>query len=257
MSVTNRTQQFMGAINSEGGFTCSFVDKQLTEFIQYKKRRSGTIPTKRAVSNIGLQPHENVWVLGPKAFIDGSSGLEVDSTECNSVWLGDLYKGSEIASTTSSLSISLPLNIDNMIPLVDAMRKILKHNFPPAIFAMGCTSMLLHYSTIIETNMCCAIPILFGPVGTGKSLSLRIALSIFGGQSSRFFTRGTKEKYMQYLSRSQIPIGIDDPQQQKTIGEMIVDLYNGALCTTIAHGDLKPLSAPIISSNFSMEDEVK
>ena len=65
-----------------------------------------------------------------------------------------------------------------------------------------------------------------------------MALSIFGGQNSRFFTRGTKEKYMQHLSKSQIPIGIDDPQQQKNIGEMIVDLYNGAMSTTIVHGDL-------------------
>ena len=62
---------------------------------------------------------------------------------------------------------------------------------------------------------------------------------------------------MQHLSKSQIPIGIDNPQQQKTIGEMIVDLYNGAMCITIAHGDIKPLTAPIISSNFSMEDEMK
>ena len=62
---------------------------------------------------------------------------------------------------------------------------------------------------------------------------------------------------MQHLSSSQIPIGIDDPPQSKSIGEMIVDLYNGALSTTIAHGDLKPLTAPIIAANFSMEDEMK
>ena len=236
---------------------CSFIDKHHTEFIQYKKRRCGAIPTKRAVTNVGLQQHENIWVLGPKVFINGSSGELIDPSECNSIWLGDLYNGSGIAPSSSSLPIYLPLGTDNLIPLVDAMSNILKHNFPPALLAMGSAAMLMHYSTIIERNMCCAIPVLFGKIGTGKSLSLRIALSIFGGRNSRFFTRGTKEKYMQHLSKSRIPIGIDDLQQQKTIGEMIVDLYNGAMCTTIAHGDIKPLTAPIISSNFSMEDEMK
>ena len=71
--------------------------------------------------------------------------------------------------------------------MVDAMSNILKHNFPPALLAMGSVAMLMHYSSIIERNMCCAIPVLFGIIGTGKSLSLRIALSIFGGRNSRFF----------------------------------------------------------------------
>ena len=233
------------------------MDKQIAEFIQYKKRRSRNIPTQQAVANIGLQPHENIWVLGPDVFIDAKSGKKVDPSNCTSVWLGGLYNGGGIATSSSSLRIHLPLDSDNLLPLVDVMNTIFKHNFVPALLAMGSASMLMHYRTIIEHNMCCAVPIMFGPVGTGKSLSLRIALSIFGGHTSRFFTRGTKEKYMQHLSSSQAPIGIDDPQQSKTIGEMIVDLYNGALCTTIAHGDLKPLTAPIIAANFGMADELK
>ena len=100
--------------------------------------------------------------------------------------------------------------------------------------------------------MCC--PILFGSVGTGKSLSLRINV---WRPSNQTFTRGSKEKFTQHLASTQILIGIDDPQQPKTIGEMIVDLYNGALSTTIAHGDLKPLTAPLIAANFSLADEVK
>lgn len=246
----------MSAINYSccEGLTCSFIDKQLAEFIQFKKRRSRNIPTKNAVTIIGLQPHEKIWVLGPNIFID-TSGHEVDPNECCSVWLGNLYNGSGVSRL--GLPIHLPLNAANLLPLIDAMRTILKHNFPPALLAMGAASMLMHYSTIIENNMSCAIPVLFGPVGTGKSLSLKIALSIFGGHTSRFFARGTKEKYIQILSNSQMPIGIDDPQQPKVIGEMIVDLYNGALCTTIAHGDLKPLTGPIIAANFSLAEEVK
>ncbi len=59
------------------------------------------------------------------------------------------------------------------------------------------------------------------------------------------------------LAKTQIPIGIDDPQNQKKIGEMLVDLYNGAITTTIAHGNTTPLTGPLISANFNMEDEIK
>lgn len=36
----------------------------------------------------------------------------------------------------------------------------------------------------------------------------------------------------------------------------MVDIYNGAKCTTVSHGEIQPTTSPIIPADFNMEDEV-
>lgn len=91
-----------------------------------------------------------------------------------------------------------------------------------------------------------------GDVGTGKSLALRASLSIFGGHKTRFYSRGTREKYQLLLSQSTFPVGIDDPQRPDAIGELMIDLFNGAKSTTVAHGDVQPITSGIVTANFNL-----
>jgi hypothetical protein len=94
-------------------------------------------------------------------------------------------------------------------------------------------------------------------VGTGKSLALRAGLSLFGSHRTWFYSRGTCEKYLLNLSRSTFPIGIDDPQKPDAIGELMVDLFNGAKSTTITHGDIQPITSGIVTANFNLEQKKK
>ena len=46
---------------------CSFSDKELSEFIQFKKRQSQPISKKYAVSHVGRH-EDGTWVLGSNAY---------------------------------------------------------------------------------------------------------------------------------------------------------------------------------------------
>ena len=249
--------QIVNSSCSESGFTCSFSDKELAEFIQYKKRKDSGVLTKKVVGVVGLQPGGDVWVLGRDVYIDSHTGDLIDPSQCKFQWLGHLFQGAGVAPESTALPVALPLTTDHIMPLIDAMHQIMKHNFPQALLSLGAGCMAFHYTTIQQHNLCCPVPLLCGGVGTGKSLSLRFALSLYAAHTQGFFSRGTKEKYLLHLSNSSIPIGIDDPQSSKALGELIVDLYNGAKSTTVSHGDVQPSTSGIITANFTLADELK
>jgi len=248
---------FMRAVNrssGEGGLTCSFVDKEITQFIQFKKRQ-GNFPKKMAVPYIGRQnmPESTcpIWVLGPKLFLD-NKGKEIDEATSNLVWIGHLVSAPKVAPDDSQLPISLPLGTQSLHELLATLKVIMHHNFYPAILALGATAMALHYSTIIQRNHHCHIPFLTGPSGTGKTTALRSGLSLLGAHEQRFFSRGTTEKYSIHCCESSFPIGCDDPLSEVQTGQLVVDLYNGAKVTTVKRGDMKPLSTAVVSANFTM-----
>ena len=72
-----------------------------------------------------------------------------------------------------------------------------------------------------------------------------------------FFARGTKEKYLLHLANSSIPIGIDDPQSNKSLGELIVEIYSGGKSTTVSHGVVQPTTSAMITANFNLAEESK
>lgn len=248
---------FMRAVNRssrEGGFTCSFVDKEITQFIQFKKRQV-EFPRLKAVPYIGRQDMTDctspIWVLGPKLFLDNQGHL-IDEGSCDLVWIGHLVSATKVAADSSQLPVSRPLGVKSLKNLLATLRIIMHHNFYPSVLALGATAMALHYSTIIKHSHHCHIPFLTGPSGTGKTTALRSGLSLIGAQEKRFFSRGTKEKYSQHCCESSFPIGCDDPLSEAHTGQLVVDLYNGAKSTTIKHGEMKPLSTAIVSANFAM-----
>ena len=207
----HKRQDFMGCINSccEGDLTCSLVDKDLVQFWQFKKRTSA-LPKKTAVSITGKQADGNTWVLSQHLQINGREGMVIDTTQSAYIWLGHLRRGRGIAPNNSAIMIPGELGTDGLHSLIEVLHMIMRHNFPASLMVLGCVCMALHYHTIVDTNGECPAPFVCGDVGTGKSVALRAALSMFGVHKSRFYSHGTREKCLLLLSQSTFPVGIDD-----------------------------------------------
>ena len=217
----------------------------MTQFWQYKKRLSPAVP---AVSTVGMQDDHKTWVLGKDIHIDATTGNLIPPNESQYVWLSHLCRGKGIASNANAVSIFLPLTTDGLLPLIEAIIVAMKHNSPAALMVLGSACIAMHYQTIVELNGECPAPLVCGDVG---------ALSLFGCNKSRFYTKGTMEKYLLLLSKSTFPLGIDDPKKQDSVGELLVDLFNGGKSTTVTHGDIEPSSMGIITANFNLSAKAK
>lgn len=173
-------------------------------------------------------------------------------------WSSHLYHGKGIASSGDAVRVPLPLSTKGLLPMVEALTVIMKHNAPASLMVLGCGCLTLHYRTIVDANDECPAPLVVGGIGTGKSLSLTFCLATFCCHKSRFYSRGTKEKYSLLLAKSTFPLGIDDPKNPHAIGELLVELFNGGKATTVTHGDIEPISTGVITANFDdMADRAK
>ena len=238
----------------EGGMTCSFVDKDVTQFWQFKSvSQEDFISPQKALSTVGLQADNKMWVLSKDLFINGETGASIDASKSQYAWIGYLRQGHGI---NEAIVIKAKLTTDGLHPLMESLHTVMQHNFAPSLMVLGSVGMSMHYKKLIERNGECPAPFICGDVGTGKSLALRAGLSLFGSHRTRFYSRGTREKYLLNLSRSTFPIGIDDPQKPDAIGELMVDLFNGAKSTTITHGDIQPITSGIVTANFNLEQNV-
>jgi len=56
---------------------------------------------------------------------------------------------------------------------------------------------------------------------------------------------------------STLPVGCDDPQSQAAIGQLIVELFNGAKSNLVKSGDKVPITSCIISANFCLAETAK
>ena len=254
---TMRRCDFMRMISSSfpsGGLTSSFQDHQFSQFIQIKRRIAKQIPTKKAVAVVG--PQENhVWVLGANVHIS-SDGNHIES---EFIWISDLYMGPGVADKASACKIHLPLNDQSLEPLLAQLKVIMKHNFFPALMLMGSSVMALHYNTIKAKFGFCPVPVAFGYPGTGKTTALKYCLSMMGLLPQRLWSSGTKQLFSQILSsaRGYMPLGIDDPNSQVAISELVMSLYGGAHEGTLTRGTCKPTCMAIISANFTVKDSEK
>lgn len=253
-----RRSDFMRMVNSSfpsGGLTCSFQDHQLSQYIQIKRRASKHIPTKRAVSLVGPQ-NNHVWVLGPDVHIS-SDGDYINADDSEYIWISDLYTGPGVADNASVCNINLPLNVESLEPLIHQLKLIMRHNFFPALMLMGSSVMALHYNTVKSKFGFCPVPVAFGHPGTGKTTALKCCLGMMGLLPQRLWSSGTKQMFTQILCNGYMPLGIDDPNSQIAISELVMSLFGGANEGTVTRGTYKPTSMAVISANFTVKDSEK
>ena len=248
---TNRKCDFMRELNGSyklACLQCSFSDKELSEFIQFKKRKAQALPVKFAISHVGLQP-DGTWILGNQAYFS-SEGKAIQCNESKYIWIGDIFYGMGVAAESQKCAISLPLTTAPLHSLLQALKVVMKHNFFPCVLTMAGTVMALHFEAFIGKMKSCPITIAYGSSGSGKTTALHCGLGLLGADELRFFRELTPAKVNHLCSITNIPLGVDDPDSKGSFSKLIMDLYNGAKKGTISRGEVKPKSTVVISSNF-------
>ena len=228
---------------------CSFSDRELSEFIQFKKRSTRPLPLKSAVSHVGLQA-DGTWVLGRNAYFS-SDGEAIEIQRSRRVWIGDMFEGTGIATATQQCAIQLPLSTKPLQHLLQALKSVMKHNFYPCVFTMAGIVMALHYQTFIAKLKSCPITLAYGQSGTGKTTALHCGLGLMGADDLRFFRDLSPAKVSQLCSVTSVPLGVDDPDSKSSFSKIIMDLFNGAKRGTLSKGEVKPTSTVVISSNIT------
>ena len=86
-AINNKRSEFLRVLNwsfRKGCLQCSFSDKDLNDYIQFKRRNSLVIK-KRAVQHIGRQK-DGTWTLGHGLYIS-KKGSQINDVDCDSVWI--------------------------------------------------------------------------------------------------------------------------------------------------------------------------
>ena len=122
--------------------------------------------------------------------------------------------------------------------------------------------MTFHYDCITARYGGCPIPLAVGPSEAGKTTAILTALSLFGCQESSYYVKSTNAFFLERSAASTLPYGIDDPQARKAaktnrldLPELIVDLDNAAKSANVVKGSKKPKSAPIVTTNWSLQND--
>jgi hypothetical protein len=97
------------------------------------------------------------------------------------------------------------------------MSKVFKYTTIPAVLMLGAACMAFHYNLIVSIKKCCPVTLGFRPSGTGKTISLRCALALFGVHNQHMFQQCTLQYYASRCSECTIPFGIDDPSHSNEL----------------------------------------
>ena len=132
---TNKKANFMRCLNSSyklACLQCSFSDKELGEYIQFKKCEASRLPKKYAVQTVGQQA-DGSWVLASNAHLS-QTGNVIDLENSQYVWLGDIFCGPGVALACDACTIELPLTTNPLCSLVEHLKAHMQHNFMPSMY---------------------------------------------------------------------------------------------------------------------------
>ena len=125
----------------------------------------------------------------------------------------------------------------------------------------------LHYSSVVEMHGGCPIPILHGPSETGKTTAILAGLSMFGSCNMAHYVKGTNSFFIDRSSMTTLPFGIDDPNINASgvkskanflnMAELVINFYNGARTANCLKGSKKPLSLPLVATNFMFKHDAR
>ena len=135
---TNRKQGFMRELAMSyrsACLHCSLFDKDLSEYIQWKKRKSGHFPLKYAVAHVGVQ-EDGTWVVGENGCIS-PKGESIPIEESRYIWISNVYNGVGVADAAQQCKIELPLTSDPLKSLLDVLRETSQHNFIPSLLLIA------------------------------------------------------------------------------------------------------------------------
>ena len=117
----------------------------------------------------------------------------------------------------------LPLATSHLKPFLETIQLYLKHRFIPTLMATLSVLMCLHYEPIHSNYKGCAIPALYGPSQTGKTLTCK--LSIVGIQKGLFQVEYQKEAREKWTVSA-------------SLTDYVNDIYNGGVVANLRTGPL-------------------
>ncbi len=75
------------------------------------------------------------------------------------------------------------------------------------------------------------------------------------------YVKGSNAFFLERSAVSSLPYAIDDPPKARSknnsvdVDDLIVDLHDGCKTANLRSGPLKPISIPLVASNFSQKQE--
>ena len=250
--------QINESVGTGGGFTCSLSDQELTRFLQFLKWSQGrNISIKKATTIVGKQGDGETWVLNPNLYFN-SQGRILEPSLSPYIWSPECLasRADKVSVTEITPMVDTPLSNGSILhDMVQLVEKTMKHNTMSALLLVGGAVMSCHYRQIVHNFAGFPVVVACGPTETGKSTSLKVGLSLTGGQKHAFYSKGTNAYFLERAALSCLPFGIDDPNMSTYAGRKQLDLYNGAKTANLRSGALLPSSAPIISTNNPPKDD--
>lgn len=265
VEAINNKIKFISQINfsfGSGGMTCGFDNNQLVEYFQHLLRSNpDQLPVKQGVLSTGMQP-DGSCILNGNTFIS-SAGVLMDPKDSPYVWVDKecVCDAEKIRTTDISPRIVTPLSVIPLADLIATLEIILKHNFVPGLIVVSGAIMAFHFSTIKEMFGGCPITVAIGESETGKSTTIRAALSLFGCHQISRYVKGTNALFMERASKSSLPFGIEEAMPTRKgksnkldLTELVIDLFDGAISANMKTGALKPKTVPVLATNFEVEE---
>jgi len=258
----------MNQINStfeSGGLICSLNDKELSQYISWKKRCFyKSFPdreSKVGVLSLGRQKCGNIWIFNQAVAIQRDGTF---ATAHKYVWLKNCltFGTKELSLDEISCDIRVPRSIPNsnstsvanpnFEELLLILENCLEHNYLSCLLMMGAGVACFHYQEILKLFRFCPQVMATGPVSTGKSISIQSALCLFGADNAKNnYLKCSKAFCLQRAAISTLPFGIDDPSFPAELNEVVVSFYNGTISANVMCGSFHPLTCPLYSSNFT------
>lgn len=230
--------------------SCGFDSNNHVAFFVQSLKRNINLKSTVAVTYSGLQP-SGAYAMNDNCFIDAEGELIAD---CGLAWINremfvDSGSGKAVSDDITS-AVIFPLSTAPAFNFFISLKRCLNHNFVPGLIVVAGAVMS---RTVIKKYQGCSVTVASGGSGTGKTTSIKAALSLFGINS--MYSKGTNPGLLERSTRSTIPFGVDDPKPtSKTnkldIGELCIDLYNGQKTVNLRTGCCKPLSTAILATNF-------
>ena len=146
---------------------------------------------KQGVLSTGMQP-DGSCILNGTTFIS-PEGVLINPNDSPYIWVDKkcTCDADKIRTSDVSPKITMPLSNIPLANLIATLGIILKHNFVPGLIVVSGVIMAFHYSTIKEIFGGCPITVAIGESETGKSTTIRAALSLFGCHKNSRYVKGT------------------------------------------------------------------
>jgi hypothetical protein len=253
-NALNNKGKFIDQLNysfGDGGMSCGFESNNHVAYFVQSLKRNTMLKSTVAVTYCGLQP-SGIYAMNANCFINAEGQVVSD---CGLAWINrEMFLESDrVVSDDIVSTVTLPLSTAPALEFYVSLKRCLNHNFLPGLLVVAGAVMSFHYRAVIKKYQGCSVTVASGASGTGKTTSIKAALSLFG--ISTMYSKGTNAGLLERSARSTIPFGIDDPKptsksNQLDIGEFCVDVYNGQKTINLRTGCCKPLSTAIVATNF-------